>query len=109
MQNQAFKIYNASAGSGKTFTLVKEYIKILFEYDQDDAFRYILSMTFTNKAVHEMKSRIIRSLSDFSQTETPKRSIDLLEIIAKETGKTVTTARHIRSSFLPAFRFSECL
>ena len=88
MQNQAFKIYNASAGSGKTFTLVKEYIKILFEYDQDDAFRYILSMTFTNKAVHEMKSRIIRSLSDFSQTETPKRSIDLLEIIAKETGKT---------------------
>lgn len=88
MQTQAFTIYNASAGAGKTFTLVKEYIKILMDYDQDDAFRFILSITFTNKAVHEMKQRIVRSLSDFAAKDTPSRSQDLLDAIVQETGKT---------------------
>lgn len=86
MSTQAFTIYNASAGAGKTFTLVKEYIKILLDYEQDDAFRYILSITFTNKAVHEMKQRIVRSLSDFTEKITPERSQALLDNIVSETG-----------------------
>lgn len=93
MQTQAFTIYNASAGAGKTFTLVKEYIKILMDYEQDDAFRFILSITFTNKAVHEMKSRIVRSLSDFTIDPTPQRSRALLDAIVAETGRTETFVR----------------
>ncbi|WP_111308865.1 UvrD-helicase domain-containing protein [Confluentibacter sediminis] len=61
-----FNIYNASAGSGKTFTLVKEYLKILFASNNPNYFKNILAITFTNKAVAEMKERIIETLIQFS-------------------------------------------
>ena len=60
-------IYNASAGSGKTFTLVKEYLKILFTSNNLNYFKNILAITFTNKAVAEMKERIIKTLIQFSE------------------------------------------
>ena len=66
----AFSIYDASAGSGKTYTLVKEYLKIILLATKNDAYRNILAITFTNKAVHEMKSRVVESLSEFA-SETP--------------------------------------
>ena len=53
-------IYKASAGSGKTFTLVVEYLCLLVQnptcHDQ------ILAVTFTNKATEEMKMRILSQL-----------------------------------------------
>lgn len=87
MERESFVIYNASAGAGKTFTLVKEYIKILMSYPQDDAFRNILSITFTNKAVHEMKKRIVDSLFAFSQEKTPENAQPLLDAITTEIKK----------------------
>lgn len=65
--NQPFTIYNASAGSGKTFTLVKAYLKILFSSNKPYLFKNILAITFTNKAVAEMKGRIIDTLKEFSE------------------------------------------
>lgn len=62
-----FTIYNASAGSGKTYTLVKEYLKIVFASASKDKFKRILAITFTNKAVAEMKERIIETLKTFAQ------------------------------------------
>ncbi len=57
------KIYKASAGSGKTFTLTVEYLKLLFiHFDDPYGFRSILAVTFTNKATAEMKSRILTEL-----------------------------------------------
>lgn len=53
-------IYKASAGSGKTFTLAVEYIKLLIRDPQN--YRYILAVTFTNKATEEMKNRILGKL-----------------------------------------------
>ena len=53
-----FKIYNASAGSGKTHTLTKAYLKIALS--ATGRFKKILAITFTNKAVNEMKHRIPR-------------------------------------------------
>lgn len=50
-------IYKASAGSGKTFTLAVEYIKLLVLNPQN--YRNILAVTFTNKATEEMKTRIL--------------------------------------------------
>lgn len=63
----SFSIYNASAGSGKTHTLVKEYLKILLSDRQDDAYKKILAITFTNKAVAEMKTRVVSCLNAFSK------------------------------------------
>ena len=64
--NNSFTIYNASAGSGKTFTLVKSYLKILFRSNKLEQFKRILAITFTNKAVSEMKERVIETLKQFS-------------------------------------------
>ena len=54
------KIYRASAGSGKTFTLALEYIKLLIA--DPKSYRRILAVTFTNKATAEMKERILGKL-----------------------------------------------
>ena len=64
-----FTIYNASAGSGKTYTLVKEYLKVLFKSNSPLNFRNVLALTFTNKAVAEMKERIIETLKEFSYSD----------------------------------------
>ena len=53
-------VYKASAGSGKTFTLAVEYIKLLIL--KPVAYRNILAVTFTNKATGEMKERILSQL-----------------------------------------------
>ncbi|MFP4023686.1 MAG: UvrD-helicase domain-containing protein [Thiohalospira sp.] len=60
-------IYKASAGSGKTFRLTAEYLKILFSNQWN--YKRILAVTFTNKATAEMKSRIIRELYKLSKKE----------------------------------------
>ncbi len=56
-------VYKASAGSGKTFTLAVQYIKLLIETPASaSAYRHILAVTFTNKATGEMKDRILGQL-----------------------------------------------
>ncbi len=57
---RALTVYKASAGSGKTFTLSVEYIKMLIANPL--CYRNILAVTFTNKATEEMKSRILGQL-----------------------------------------------
>ena len=65
-----FKIYSSSAGSGKTYTLTKEYLKLaLRPGGADDYFRHILAVTFTNAAANEMKNRILKNLSDIAGTK----------------------------------------
>lgn len=91
MHKTAFSIYNASAGSGKTYTLVKEYLRILLQSGTDDAYRKILAITFTNKAVAEMKNRIILNLSDFSKEDPGDRALALMKVLAQETGLSVAT------------------
>ncbi|MBL29650.1 MAG: hypothetical protein CMC81_00165 [Flavobacteriaceae bacterium] len=65
----SFKLINASAGSGKTYTLVYNYMKELLLSPNHDHYRTLLALTFTNKAVNEMKSRIIKTLSEFAKKE----------------------------------------
>jgi ATP-dependent exoDNAse (exonuclease V) beta subunit len=66
-ETKAFRIYDASAGSGKTFTLAREYLKLLLRPGAHQAYRHILAITFTNKAVGELKERILKSLMEFSK------------------------------------------
>ena len=85
MQRPSFSIYDASAGSGKTYALVKEYLKIILVAKKNDAYRNILAITFTNKAVHEMKSRIVGSLSEFAKENPSDKAQDLMQHLAIET------------------------
>ncbi|MCD4746178.1 MAG: UvrD-helicase domain-containing protein, partial [Bacteroidales bacterium] len=78
-------VYKSSAGSGKTFTLVKEYLKIVLS--EPDKFRNILAITFTNKAANEMKERIISYLEELSINNSDSNTIKyLLPDLIKETG-----------------------
>lgn len=64
-------IYKASAGSGKTYTVVQEYLKLLIATNSS-SHREILATTFTNKATNEMKDRIISELKSLAITgESP--------------------------------------
>lgn len=80
----AFKIYNASAGSGKTYTLVKEYLKILLKSKSSLAFKNILALTFTNKAVAEMKERIVETLQEFSEEAILTDSNSMFQTLSEE-------------------------
>ena len=75
-------IYKASAGSGKTFTLATEYIKLLVLNPL--SYRSILAVTFTNKATEEMKMRILSQLYGISKNLPD--SNDYLQKITNDTG-----------------------
>ncbi len=80
MTTSGFSVYDASAGSGKTYTLVKEYLKIILGHPSDDAFKAVLAITFTNKAAKEMKTRIVEALVSFVENNLENPSPLLVEI-----------------------------
>ncbi|MCI6897472.1 MAG: UvrD-helicase domain-containing protein, partial [Prevotella sp.] len=83
-EEKALTVYKASAGSGKTFTLSVEYIKLLIKNPM--SFRSTLAVTFTNKATEEMKTRILSQLYGIWK-QLPK-SKDYIEKIKSELGVT---------------------
>lgn len=79
-------IQKASAGSGKTFTLARTYIKLFIGKQlEDGTFRlrtpeevrsqhsHILAVTFTNKATNEMKQRFVEKLADLASEGDPAK------------------------------------
>ena len=66
MNDSSLNVYRSSAGSGKTYTLVNVYLKLLFSSSSDYSFKTILAITFTNKAADEMKHRVISTLEHIS-------------------------------------------
>ncbi len=97
-QPSTFQVYNASAGSGKTFTLVKQYIKVLLSTEDLFMFQKVLAITFTNKAAGEMKERVLSSLEDFSEG----KENDLLKIILAETNLDKTVVKERSKKILDA-------
>ncbi|SNS73762.1 ATP-dependent exoDNAse (exonuclease V) beta subunit (contains helicase and exonuclease domains) [Belliella buryatensis] len=69
-----FIIYKSSAGSGKTYTLTMEYLKLALR--DPESFRSILAVTFTNKATQEMKERIIKELKRLKIEVDPTQKMD---------------------------------
>jgi ATP-dependent exoDNAse (exonuclease V) beta subunit len=83
---QPLVIFNASAGSGKTFTLVETYLLLILKEDIQ-TFSKIIAMTFTNKAALEMKIRIIETLDKLSFPEIhQEESISYAKKLGKEIG-----------------------
>ena len=93
-----FQVYNASAGSGKTFTLVKEYLKVVLLSEDRFVFQKILAITFTNKAASEMKERVLKNLQLFSEGKENSEFLDIL----KETQLDKSTIQKRSSIILEA-------
>lgn len=84
-------VYKASAGSGKTFTLATEYIRLVV--DNPLCYRHILAVTFTNKATEEMKRRILSQLYGIWKGLPDSKTY--MEVICQRTGlpETVVSQR----------------
>jgi len=85
-----FRIYSSSAGSGKTYQLTKEYLKLALGAEDPSYFKSILAITFTNDAAGEMKERIISALRRFAYPAADGRPDALL---AEVTAELVTDGR----------------
>lgn len=106
-----FTVYKSSAGSGKTFTLVKEYLCMVLK--QPNSFRNILAITFTNKAANELKDRVLSYLKELASDgnlEVSSVKKFMLPILIEETkldeatikeraGKTLSLILHNYSDF----------
>ncbi|HNR75104.1 MAG TPA: UvrD-helicase domain-containing protein, partial [Cyclobacteriaceae bacterium] len=97
--SKPFSIYRSSAGSGKTRTLAKQYLKLALRHNAD-YFKHILAVTFTNKSTQEMKDRILKYLDEFSNNGAQ----DLAKEIQVELGLDAITfkqhAEAMRSAIL---------
>ncbi len=95
------KIYRASAGSGKTFTLSFEFIKLLFREPQ--SYKSILAVTFTNKATAEMKSRILDKLYALYKADKPDYLPELMQLLDKPEGYIRKVAQSLLINILNDF------
>lgn len=91
-------LMKASAGSGKTYALAHKYIKMLLA--DENAYRHILAVTFTNKATDEMKSRILEELSKMN---TPKAEAILSNILHDYSAFSVSTIDRFFQQTLRSF------
>ncbi|GGE13364.1 UvrD-helicase domain-containing protein [Psychroflexus salis] len=106
-KSSPFVIYNASAGSGKTFTLTVDYLSILLLAKDPFAFQRILAITFTNKAVGEMKSRVLEHLIAFTKTDISEDKKPLYEQVKAKTQltdkdvseKSIQILRHLLANY----------
>lgn len=81
--NKPFILYKASAGSGKTYTLIKEFLILCLNNDEK-YYKEILAVTFTNKAANEMKAKILANLKDIMENDT--KASDMMNDLHVETG-----------------------
>ena len=79
----ALKIYTASAGSGKTHALTREFLRLMLSTGDPRYFTTIQAVTFTKKATAEMKGRIVAELSTLART--PEESL-FTEDLCQELG-----------------------
>ncbi|NJM24525.1 MAG: UvrD-helicase domain-containing protein [Bacteroidia bacterium] len=96
---KTFSIYRSSAGSGKTRTLAKEYLKMALRNRVQD-FRHILAVTFTNKATQEMKDRILEYVDQFAKGEPSDLASELCEELALDPSTFQQRAEALRSEIL---------
>lgn len=93
MTHSNFQIINAAAGSGKTYTLVLYYLQELLGSKSPRPYQQMLALTFTNKAVNEMKSRILEALEDLSKDSSKDAQLKTYLMDALQIGAIELTQR----------------
>lgn len=100
-QNPALLVYEASAGSGKTFTMVAHYLRLCFINAHDPSyFKKILVLTFSLEATEQLRSEIINALYKIAEGQADTwLNIDFLgyemwpeKLDVKSTAKKVLTS-----------------
>ncbi|TNE53638.1 MAG: hypothetical protein EP338_10330 [Bacteroidetes bacterium] len=104
-EQKPLQVLSASAGSGKTFNLVRSYLRLVLAGSEEtqSSFQSILAMTFTNKASSEMKSRIVQALHRLTNPETPSDQNFLSELAGNfmmETDQLRKRARRVLKQIL---------
>jgi ATP-dependent exoDNAse (exonuclease V) beta subunit len=88
MLRKNYHCINASAGSGKTFSLVQKILYLCLEKPgQPQAIQQILALTFTNKAANEMKQRLLNWLYLFSQDDVAPNRPEFESMLAYFAGQ----------------------
>ncbi len=96
--HSTLKIYKASAGSGKTFTLTVEYIYLMIRPQAEDEYMHTLAVTFTNKATAEMKDRILQHLYGISHAlRSSAPYMQRLMEKLRQDGHTAVTEEQVRA------------
>jgi ATP-dependent exoDNAse (exonuclease V) beta subunit len=99
------RIIRASAGSGKTYRITADYLRLLFRYPNN--YKHILAVTFTNKATEEMKSRIISELFNLAEGKHSNHSESLQKEFRLSQQQISQKARTILDNILHNYsRFS---
>ncbi len=121
MNRKTLTVYSASAGSGKTYSLVKEFLLLLFlnhytphsdlsgdrkateskEKPYNFGFQGILGVTFTKKATLELKQRILRELIRLSKVEPGDEITGISKDVIKELSGLVDKTVKELSTDLP--------
>lgn len=83
-------VYKASAGSGKTYRLTQDYLGYLMSSQDQDAYKHVLAVTFTNKATDEMKVRVLETLAEEAQ-HSEKAKETLIKILHDYSNFFITT------------------
>ncbi|HRT33675.1 MAG TPA: UvrD-helicase domain-containing protein, partial [Bacteroidales bacterium] len=94
------KILKASAGSGKTYNLTKEYLNLIEK--EREIFSHILAVTFTNKATEEMKHRVIKELHKKSLSY-PVAKERLIEILHNYSNFNISTIDRFFQQIMRSF------
>ena len=103
-QSAHFQVFQASAGAGKTYTIVKEYLKLCLQSEaQTDNFRHILAITFTNAAANEMKAKIVgqlRDIIDSDDTAQTSMGVDLMKELGLASDQLKNNARRLMTRII---------
>ncbi|MBD3264224.1 MAG: AAA family ATPase [Candidatus Omnitrophica bacterium] len=111
LQSPQVVVVEASAGSGKTYTLAKRYLQLLLCSGEDSgrpaSLRSILAITFTNKATFEMKGRIIELLKKLSLDAFSERSEenDILRVLNMDKQKASEKALQVMDELIRNYNF----
>jgi ATP-dependent exoDNAse (exonuclease V) beta subunit len=85
MTDARLTVFNASAGSGKTFQIAVNFLNKIIQA-QDKVYIYrLLGITFTNKAAGEMKDRIINNLISAASGEIT----GVMKVVAEQSKKRI--------------------
>jgi len=103
VSKKPFVIYKSSAGSGKTFTLAKNYIRLALK--SKNHFKKILAVTFTNKAAEEMKLRVLEMIDKISSGDDKELIIEFSKYYKISPQEIIKSAKNLKSNILHNYSY----